>query len=204
MSTMTSTALLALSEEAQDLLFREARTANAFTDEPVTPEQVEAVHDLVKWGPTAMNTQPLRVVQVRSRAAREDLVAAMAEGNRAKTLAAPLTLLMGADERYHEQMATQFPHFPRALEVLEPQLEQRRRTATLNAALQIGYWITGIRAAGLAAGPMTGFDAAQVEARFFPDGHTRALVVVNVGHPAADAFRPRGRRLEVKTALSTV
>ena len=86
----TTEQLLELSEEAQDLLFRQARTANSFTDEPVTDEQVQAVYDVVKYGPTAMNSQPLRVLLIRSEQARQRLVAHMAEGNKAKTLAAPL------------------------------------------------------------------------------------------------------------------
>ena len=88
---------LQLDEAAQDLLFREARTANAFTDEPVTDEQLEAIYDLVKWAPTSMNTQPLRVVVLRSDEAKARLLPLLAEGNRAKTDAAPAVALLAAD-----------------------------------------------------------------------------------------------------------
>ena len=105
---MTTTTLpdsyLELEKDAQDLLFRSARTANAFTDEPVSDEQVRAIHDLVKWGPTAMNTQPLRVVLVRSPDARGRLVEHMSDGNKAKTSIAPLTLVLAADVDFHDEL----------------------------------------------------------------------------------------------------
>jgi len=154
----TTEQLLELSEEAQDLLFRQARTANSFTDEPVTDEQVQAVYDVVKYGPTAMNSQPLRVLLIRSEQARQRLVAHMAEGNKAKTLAAPLVAVLAADLRFHENLPKVFPHAPKAKDGFADE-EVRARTARLNAALQIGYFILGVRAAGLAAGPMTGVDA---------------------------------------------
>src|SRR4051794_15139834 len=98
MTTIAPEGLLAIDAAAQDLLFREARTANTFSAEPVTDEQLRAIYDLVKWAPTAMNAQPLRLVAVRSPQARERLLPLMAEGNRAKTASAPLTLIVAADE----------------------------------------------------------------------------------------------------------
>lgn len=103
---------LALDTVAQDLLFLEARTANSFTGEPVTDEQIEAVHDLVKYGPTSMNQQPLRMVLVRSAEARERLLGHMSEGNRAKTATAPLVAILAADNEFHEELPSQFPHAP--------------------------------------------------------------------------------------------
>src|SRR5919199_3414419 len=99
---------LALSRDAQDLLFREARTANAFTDEPVTDEQVQAIYDLVKYGPTAFNQTPLRITLVRSPEARERLVKHMAEGNQAKTATAPLVAILSADNEFHEELPALF------------------------------------------------------------------------------------------------
>ncbi|HCO03444.1 MAG TPA: nitroreductase family protein, partial [Actinobacteria bacterium] len=104
---------LTLSPEAQDLLFREARTANAFTDEPVTDEQMAAIYDLVKYGPTAMNTQPLRILLVREDA-RERLLKHMSDGNRDKTASAPLVAVLAADTDFHEHLHRTFPHFPGA------------------------------------------------------------------------------------------
>src|SRR5690349_25130659 len=105
---------LVLDPAAQDLLFREARTANTFTDEPVTDEQVQAIYDLVKYGPTAFNQTPLRVVLVRSAEARERLAPHLSEGNRAKTAAAPLVAILAADNEFHEELPALFPAFPQA------------------------------------------------------------------------------------------
>jgi nitroreductase len=88
---------LALSPDAQDLLFRNARTANAFSDEPVTDDQIGAIYDLVKYAPTAMNAQPLRIVIVRQGAARERLLKHVADGNRDKTANAPVVAILAAD-----------------------------------------------------------------------------------------------------------
>lgn len=194
---------LALAPEAQDLLFREARTANTFTDEPVTDEQVRAVYDLVKWAPTSMNIQPLRVVLVRSAEARERLLAHMAPGNRPKTAAAPLVAILAADNSFHDEMERTFPIRPGARDLFAADDDARGFTARLNATLQVAYFIIGVRAAGLAAGPMTGFDVAGVTAEFFPDGEHRALVVVNIGHPGEDAWMERLPRLDYEDVVTT-
>lgn len=196
--------LLALDPEAQQLLFTEARTANAFTDEPVSDEQMRAVHDLVKWAPTAMNTQPLRVALVRSPEVREQLVAAMSEGNRDKTRTAPLVAVLAADVDFHEEMDRTAPHATAARDRFASAEQAREDVARTNALLQAAYFLIGVRAAGLAAGPMGGFDADAVSRIAFPDGRHRAVLVVNIGHPAEGAFRPRQARLgfdEVVTVL---
>lgn len=195
---------LAVPAEVQDLLFREAHTANTFTDEPVTDEQIRAIVDLVKWGPTAMNIQPLRIVMVRSAEARERLVTHLAEGNRAKTLTAPAVAILAADTNFHDQMHKTFPHNPGARENFVGDDAQREQTAHLNSALQIGYFIVGVRAAGLAAGPMAGFDPAGVAEEFFPGGQHRPMVMVNFGHPGPDAFRPRLPRLPFDDVVQNV
>lgn len=179
---------LLLAADAQDLLFRQARTANAFTDEPVTDEQIAAIFDLVKWAPTSMNTQPLRAVVVRSADAKARLLPHLSEGNRAKTAAAPATAVLAADLDFHEELPRTFPHFPGAKDLFAGDEEARARTADLNTGLQIGYAILGIRAAGLAAGPMTGFDADAIAREFFPDGRHRVLVAINMGKPAENAW----------------
>ena len=153
---------LVLDPAAQDLLFREARTANTFTDEPVTDEQVQAIYDLVKYGPTAFNQSPLRITLVRSAEARERLVKHMSEGNQAKTATAPLVAILSADNEFHEELPALLPHFPQAKDLYFAERPAREGAAALNAALQAAYFIIGIRAAGLAAGPMTGLDFAGV------------------------------------------
>jgi 3-hydroxypropanoate dehydrogenase len=186
---------LALSPEAQDLLFREARTANTFTDEPVTDEQVAAIYDLVKHAPTAMNTQPLRVVLVRQGERRERLLKHMADGNRDKTANAPLVAVLAADTDFHEQLPRTFPHFPGAKDLFADDTA-REEAARFNATLQAGYFLLGVRAAGLAAGPMGGFDAAALDADFFAGTTLRSLLVVNLGRPGEDAWFDRLPRLE--------
>lgn len=194
---------LELSSDAQDLLFRQARTANCFTDEPVTDEQVAAIQDLVKFGPTAMNSQPLRIVLVRSDDARARLLKHMADGNRDKTAAAPLVAILAADTDFNEHLPTVFPHAEGAKDWF-PDPVAREATARLNAGLQIGYFIMGVRAAGLAAGPMTGFDAEGIDEDLLAGTGYKTMVVVNIGHPGENAWFDRLPRLEheqVVTAL---
>ncbi|MCZ4609632.1 malonic semialdehyde reductase [Streptomyces sp. HUAS 31] len=194
---------LVLDPAAQDLLFREARTANTFTDEPVTEEQVQAIYDLVKYGPTAFNQTPLRITLVRSAEARERLVQHMSEGNQAKTASAPLVAILSADNEFHEELPTLFPAFPQAKDVFFSERPARENAAGMNAALQAAYFIVGVRAAGLAAGPMTGFDFEGVRKEFLDDDHT-PLMVVNIGKPGADAWYPRSPRLDFDQVVTTV
>ncbi|MEV8036530.1 malonic semialdehyde reductase [Streptomyces sp. NPDC002742] len=194
---------LVLDPTAQDLLFREARTANTFTDEPVTDEQVQAIYDLVKYGPTAFNQSPLRITLVRSPEARERLVGHLAEGNRAKTAAAPLVAILAADNEFHEELPTLLPHFPAAKDLFFSERPVREGAAAMNAALQAAYFIIGVRAAGLAAGPMTGADLAGIQKEFLDDDHT-PLMIVNIGKPGEDAWFPRGPRLDADQVITTV
>lgn len=194
---------LALEPSAQDLLFLQAQTANDFTDAPVNEAQTRAIYDLIKWGPTAMNSQPLRIVLVRSAEARERLVQHLTPGNRAKTLAAPLVAVLATDLDFHDEFHRTFPVFPRARDAYADE-DRRARAAYSSALLQAGYFIVGVRAAGLAAGPMQGYDAEAIEAEFFPDGRHRVLLVVNLGQPSGRAFRPRQPRLDYEDVVTAV
>lgn len=194
---------LVLDAAAQDLLFREARTANTFSDEPVTEEQVQAIYDLVKFGPTAFNQTPLRITLVRSPEARERLVKHMAEGNQAKTAAAPLVAILSADNEFHEELPQLLPHFPQAKDAFFSERPVREQSALVNATLQAAYFIMGVRAAGLAAGPMTGLDFAGVQKEFLDGDHT-PLMVINIGKPGDDAWFPRSPRLEFDQVITTV
>ncbi|MFF2400310.1 malonic semialdehyde reductase [Streptomyces goshikiensis] len=195
---------LVLDSAAQDLLFREARTVGSFSDEPVTEEQVQAIYDLVKYGPTAFNQTPLRITLVRSAEARERLVRHMAEGNKAKTAAAPLVAILSADNEFHEELPHLLPHFPQAKDVFFAERPVREQSALLNTALQAAYFIVGVRAAGLAAGPMTGADFAGLQKEFLDDDHT-PLMVVNIGKPSDEpAAFGRAPRLEFDQVVTTV
>ena len=194
---------LKLDKDGQDLLFRSARTANNFSDEPVSDEQVQAIYDLVKYAPTALNSQPLRIVLVRSPQARQRLVDTMAEGNKAKTLAAPLTAILAADHDFHDELHKTFPHFPGAKDKFA-QEQARIEMGRFNGALQVGYFILGVRAAGLAAGPMAGYDAQALNKEFFPNGDHSVLAVVNIGKPGENAWFDRNPRLDYDEVVQTV
>ncbi|MBA0051347.1 malonic semialdehyde reductase [Streptomyces sp. AJS327] len=195
---------LALDPTAQNLLFHEAHTASSFTEQPVSDAQIQEIYELVRLAPTAFNQSPLRLTLLRTPEARERLVRHMAEGNRAKTTAAPLTALLSVDLHFHERLPELLPHAPRLKDTVFAEPESRERAGSLNAALQAGYFILGVRAAGLAAGPMTGFDHAAVDREFFGDGRQRVLLAMNIGVPAPDAYRPRAPRLAAADALTTL
>ncbi|GAB2916055.1 malonic semialdehyde reductase [Streptomyces mayteni] len=195
---------LALHPTAQDLLFHGAHTARAFTDEPVTDEQVAAVYDLIKLAPTAFNSSPLRITLVRSPEAKRRLLRHVASGNQRQTAEAPVTAILSADLRFHEKLPTLAPAKPALKDQFEGDAEGRTASAELNAALQIGYFLLGVRAAGLAAGPMSGFDTAGLDKEFFGDGRQRSLVLVNIGHPAESAFAPRQPRLSADEAVTSL
>jgi len=195
---------LVLHPEAQELLFRQARTANTFSEEPVSDEQIEAIYELMKWAPTAANTQPLRIVIVRSEAAKRRLVPLMDEGNRAKTESAPVTAILAADTRFHEHWDRLLPFKAGGGAVFEKAPEAAEAMSRFNGTLQAGYFLLAVRAAGLAAGPMAGFDKAAVEAEFFSGQALRPLLVVNVGRPGADAWFERLPRLEHHEVVTTL
>lgn len=201
--TSLDTATFVVDDAALDTLFREARTANTFTDEPVSIDQIREIVTLAGLGPTAMNNQPMRVLVVTGES-RGRLLPLMAEGNREKTASAPLTLVLATDPRFHDRLPEHFPIFPGARDMFEGDAEQREKDAGFNAALQIGYLTVAIRAAGLAAGPMGGFDRAGVDREFFTDSGWRSLLVMNVGHPGEDAWQERLPRIAFEDSTAIV
>ncbi len=192
-----------LSRDAQELLFLEARSANTFTDAPVTDRQLQAIWDLMKWAPTSGNINPLRILYLRSPESRERAVAHLAEGNRAKTLTAPMTALLAADLHFHEFVPQLFPARAEQREVYE-KMEGRAEMANFNATLQAAYFIVAVRATGLAAGPMSGFDYPAMDREFFPDGRYASVLMVNFGVPGPDAWFPRLPRLEFDQAVTII
>lgn len=191
-----------LDESAQNLLFREARTANSFTDDPVTEETIRALYDLVKWAPTSFNQQPLRVALITSPEAKSRLVPLMWDSNQGKTAMAPINAVLAADLEFTDFLPEQFPVFPQAREAFFADRDVQTESALLNATLQVGYFILGVRAVGLAAGPMTGFYADKVAAEFFPGDRHQPLVVVNIGRPGPDAWFDRLPRLEYERVFT--
>lgn len=200
---MTTAIDQTLSDAALDQLFREARTANTFTDEPVTEEQLHAIYELTKWGPTAANSLPLRIVFVTSDEGKARLLPLMSDGNRDKTAQAPAVAILAADGDFNETLPETFPHAPGAKDWFG-EGEQRRRPAELNASLQIGYFILAARSLGLAVGPMNGFDAEGVDAEFFAGTNIKSLVVANLGTPGPDAWQERLPRHDFDRAARIV
>ncbi|MDN3059819.1 malonic semialdehyde reductase [Streptomyces sp. SRF1] len=195
---------LVLDASAQDLLFRQARTADRFTSEPVPDDTIRAMYDLIRDGPTAFNQQPLRILLLRSQESRARLAVHLSRSNREKTLRAPLTALLAVDNEFHRKLSRLFPAFPGAADLYAENPALRERSALLNGTLQAAYFIIGIRAAGLAAGPMSGFDEDGVNREFFPSGDLSALLVVNIGRPECSGERPRGPRLSHSEECTTL
>lgn len=185
-----------LDEKAREVLFTGARTANNFADTPVTDAELSDIWKLAKWAPTAANSQPLRLLYVHPGDSRERLVKHMDEGNRAKTASAPAVAVLATDSQFHEHLPAVFPIRPQLRDTFAANDAMRNSTATFNATLQAGYFILAIRAHGLAAGPMAGFDAAGVDAEFFPAGRYRSILVVNIGHPGERPWFGRLPRLQ--------
>lgn len=188
-----------LSEAALAQLFTEARTRNGWTDRPVPEALLRKLYDLTKFGPTAVNNTPARFIFVTSPEAKARLVPLMAEGNRAKTAQAPVTVIIGQDLDFPETLPTLFPHAPGAKDWFADEA-MRRESAFRNASLQGGYLILAARALGLDVGPMSGFDPAGVKAEFFPDNNVEPNFIMNIGYGNDDNLFPRSPRLAFEEA----
>jgi 3-hydroxypropanoate dehydrogenase len=193
-----------LSETALDQLFRTARTYNAFLPKEVSDEQLHRIYELTKFGPTSANSSPMRVVFIKSKEAKEKLSPFMSEGNRAKTLAAPVTAIVGTDHEFYEKLPQLFPHADARSWFVGNQVAIDV-TAFRNASLQGAYLILAARAVGLDCGPMSGFDADGVNAAFFAGTAVKANFIVNIGYGDAsrDLF-PRSPRLTFDEACKIV
>ncbi|MDK9694780.1 MAG: malonic semialdehyde reductase [Siculibacillus sp.] len=184
-----------LDSAALDLLFRDARTHNGWTAEAVTDGELAAALDLAKMAPTAANSQPLRVVFVRSAEAKAKLKPVLSPGNVDKTMAAPVTAIVAYDPKFYDHLPKLFPHVDaRSWFAGDP--VGAEATARLSATLQAGYLILALRAVGLDTGPMGGFDAAGTDAAFFPGGEAKSLFLINIGHGDPAALFPRNPRLD--------
>lgn len=188
--------LPSLDAAALDLLFRDARSHNRWSDAPVDDALLREAVELAQFGPTAMNTTPMRVVFVRSPEAKAKLAPSLAPGNLDKTMAAPATAIVAFDPAFFEQMPRLFPARPDAREVFagKPHAEG---VARMNATLQAAYLLIALRGLGLDVGPMTGFDAGVCDAAFFPAGEARAFMLMNIGHGDPAGLFPRLPRLPV-------
>ena len=188
-----------LGDPGLDLLFREARTHSDWRDGDVSDVLLQAVYDLAKMPPTSANCSPMRIIFVRSPEAKERLRPALAEGNLGKTMAAPVTAIIGYDTRFHELLPRLYPHTD-ARSWFEGNDALIEETAVRNGTLQGAYFIMAARALGLDCGPMSGFDREIVDRTFFPDGRIRSNFLCNLAYGDAAKLHPRSPRLEFEDA----
>lgn len=183
-----------LNETALKQLFTEARTYSHFLDKPVTDAVLHDLWDLAKWGPTSMNSLPMRLVFVKSAEAKEKLKPALSEGNRDKTLAAPATAIVATDYGFYARMPRLFPSFPGAHDLFAGNAKLAETTAFRNGTLQGAYLILAARALGLDCNPMSGFDNAKVDEAFFAGTSVKSNFLVNIGYADTSRVYPRGPR----------
>ena len=192
-----------LSDEGLDLIFRAARTHRAWRDGEVSDVLLEAIYDLAKLAPTSGNCSPMRLVFVRSKAAKERLRPALDEGNVGKTMSAPVTAIIGYDMEFYEKLPKLAPHVD-ARSWFVGNAPLIAETAFRNGSLGGAYLILAARALGLDCGPMSGFDNAKVDAAFFPDGKIKSNFLCNLGYGNPDKLHPRAPRLDFAEACQIV
>jgi 3-hydroxypropanoate dehydrogenase len=185
----------ALDDSALRTLFSDARTHNAWRDQPVSAATLRELVRLTHFGPTAMNTTPLRIVFVQSAAAKEKLRPALSPGNVDKTMQAPVTAVLAFDTEFQEQGHKLFPARDVKGMMLKMPAEKRHAMAAQNANLEAGYFILAARALGLDAGPMGGFEPAKVDEAFLAGTGWRSFLLVNLGHGDESKLFPRNPRL---------
>jgi 3-hydroxypropanoate dehydrogenase len=165
-----------------DLLFTEARTHYGWRDKPVTNDQLRALYDIAKMGPTSMNQQPMRLVFVESEEAKAKLAPALGEPNRPKMMSAPVTAIIAYDSEFYEKMPEVFPINPNARDMFANNQVMAAANAFRNGTLQGAYLILAARAIGLDAGPMSGFDNAKVDELFFAGTALKSNFLCNLGY----------------------
>jgi 3-hydroxypropanoate dehydrogenase len=205
-----------INDKVIDLLFRQARTHNAWLEKPVSDDQLKQIFEIAKWGPTSANGEPGRFIFIRTKEAKERLRPALAPGNVDKTMSAPVTVIVAYDLRFFEKLPKLFPQSPgmRDLFAGNPQLVEV--TAKRNSSLQGAYMMIAARALGLDCGPMSGFDNARVDEEFFgagretegydqeffPAGHVKSNFLCNIGYGDSSKLFPRLPRLGFSEACS--
>lgn len=192
-----------VSDSDLDLIFREARTHNVWQDKPISDVLLQALYDLLRMGPTSVNCSPARFVFVKSPEAKERLEPALSETNRAKTMAAPVTVIIGHDLDFAEKIPALFPHRPEAKDWFKNP-DFAATTAFRNGTLQGAYLIVAARALGLDCGPMSGFDRAKVDQLFLSEQGWRSNFLINLGYGEATDPYPRAPRFDFEEACAIV
>jgi 3-hydroxypropanoate dehydrogenase len=193
-----------LSDECLDVLFRQARTHNVWLDEPVDDALLRQVYDLAKMGPTSANMCPLRIVFVKTAAAKEKLRPCLDPGNVDKTMKAPVTAILGMDVHFYEQLPKLFPHADAKAWFKDLPENVLEYIALRNSSLQGAYFLLAARALGLDCGPMSGFDNAKVDAVFFAGTTVKSNFLCSLGHGDTSKLYPRSPRLSFEEACRFV
>ena len=183
-----------------DLLFREARSHNKFSDGPVTDDELRALYEILKNGPTSANCSPARFLFLRTEEAKRKLAPALSSGNLEKTMAAPVTAIVAYDPKFYEKLPKLFPHNPEATSWFTSNDSLAATTAFRNGTLQGAYLIVAARAVGLDIGAMSGFDNAVVDEVFLADRGWRSNFLCNLGHGDPAGLFPRSPRLDFDEA----
>lgn len=191
-----------LDRRGREIVFTQARSANTFADTPVSDDELADIWELTRWTPTSANAQPARVLFIRTAEGKERLLRHMAEGNRAKTASAPVVAVVAYDTHWHDQLPTVFPIHPEVRDLYITDVASREKVGRFSAGLQAGAFLLATRAAGLAAGPMGGFDTTGVDAEFFTGTTWSALMVVAIGHPGTDPWFDRLPRIDTRDAVT--
>ncbi|WP_159725915.1 malonic semialdehyde reductase [Methylosinus sp. Ce-a6] len=190
-----------LSAEALAQLFTEARTHNGWTDREVPDALLQQAVRLALWGPTSANCLPARFVFLRSAEAKARLAPALSPGNLEKTLAAPATAIVAYDTRFYEHLPRLYPATD-ARSWFVGNVALIEATAFRNGALQGAYFLLALRALGLDAGPMSGFDNAKADMEFFPGGTVKSNFLINIGYGDPAKLYPRGPRFAFEEVAS--
>ena len=192
-----------LSDHGMDLIFREARTRNGWRDTEVSGTLIQAIYDLMKWGPTSANCSPARFVFVASEEGKARLKPHLADGNLDKTMGAPCCVIIANDHKFYEKLPALFPHAD-AKSWFEGDDALIEETAMRNATLQGAYFMIAARALGLDCGPMSGFDKAGVDKEFFDGTDYKSNFLCNIGYGTDENLFPRSPRLAFGDACQVV
>ncbi len=194
----------AITEPAMKQLFTEARTHNGWLPEPVSDDILRKVYDLAKFGPTSANCGPLRIVFVKTRAAKERLRPILMEGNVEKTMAAPVTALLGMDMKFYDHLPMLFPHAPDARSWFAGNEANISETAMRNSSLQGAYFMIAARAYGLDCGPMSGFNKEKADEVFFKGTSYKSNFLCNLGYGDKTKLFPRSPRFKFEDVCQII
>jgi 3-hydroxypropanoate dehydrogenase len=190
---------------ALDALFLDARTHSFWLDKPVEDALLHRAYEIARMGPTSANCSPMRAVFVKSREAKQRLLPALMEGNREKTLAAPVTAIFGNDSQFYDHLSRLFPHADARSWFAGPEnVQVAATTAFRNGTLQAAYFMLAARALGLDCGPMSGFDNVAVDREFFPGGRIKSNFICNLGYGDSTKLFARSPRFEFDEVCNIV